>query len=120
MKLELHWTPREAPLSVEGCLAEGESAQRLRHNLARREATSRKKFRAVEVEEGVLLLGPDLPWVEGLVYLGRVGSLYLPTLWQPNLPVEWLEARLKDFGDPPWALLPSGKVIGLSQAEALW
>lgn len=119
MKPRLSWSPRANPLAAEGCLAQGEVARELRRNLARRESDPRARFRAVEFEDGLVLLGAELPWVEGLIYLGCVGSLYLPTLWQPDLPIEWLQARLRDLGEPPWVLLPPLTAISLPRAEFL-
>jgi len=116
VRLELSWSARTLPLVVEACWAEGKVTRALQARLAR---GYRPDLRAAQVGGVLVLLGSDLPWVEGLTYLGREGNLFLPTLWQPSLPAAWIEARLHDFGDAPWALVPSGTVVGLSQASVL-
>lgn len=109
--MKLTWKKRLQPLQVEGCLAEGAAGGVLRGKLRERSG-----LRAVEIGDLVVALGSEPPWVEGAVFLGREGNLYLPTLWEPELPISWVEAGLKSLGEPPWVLLPDGRVIGLSEA----
>lgn len=101
---------------MEGCWAEGEVARRLARKLR-----PGSGLRLVTGDSLLIVLGSEVPWVDGLIYLGRQQLLYLPTLWQPNLPYEWLVARLQGLGHPPWALVPSAnavRAVGLSAAAA--
>lgn len=113
--MRLTWSPRIQPLPVEGCWAEGpETLQLLRKKL--------KPGRGLRLAQGEtcwVVLGEQLPWAEGLVYLGRQDLLYLPTLWQPDLPLDWLTARLQKLGTPPWALVPPARALGLGSAAAV-
>jgi len=94
---------------VEACWAEGPLVSKLEAKIGQR-----KDLRVARFKEGLLAIGPNLPWLSGLTYLGRQQSLYLPTLWEPNLPVDWLQARLELSGNPPWLLLPPGRAMGLN------
>ena len=112
--MKLTWRKRSQPLKVEGCLAEGAAGQELRRKLLERSG-----LRAVECDDLVVALGADAPWVDGAVFLGREGNLYLPTLWEPELPLSWVIAGLHELGEAPWLLLPDGRVLGLSEAWVL-
>jgi MoxR-vWA-beta-propeller ternary system domain bpX5 len=114
--MKLHWQARQSPLKVEGCWASGAAGTELRKKLLARPGIG---LRAVEMNDQVVALGTDPPWVDGAIFLGRVGHLYLPTLWQPNLPSSWIEAKLEKLGDPPWIILPSGQALGLSKAMVI-
>lgn len=107
--MKLTWSPRAQPLAVEGCWAEGPVADQLRAKIRHRGL----KNLSADFEGGLVLLGEQIPWVESLTYLGREGQIYLPTLWSPDLPHEWLLAGLKKKGPGPWVLLPPGRVLGL-------
>lgn len=111
----LSWQKRETPLALEGCLVEGRAAEEFARKLKRPE-TSRLRLAVLDSGRRIIALGSEPPWVEGALFLGREGHVYMPTTWQPNLPVEWLEASLYLLGEPPWLLLPDGTAIGLSKA----
>lgn len=120
--MRLEWSRRIDPRPVEGCWAEGEAARKLSQKLK-----AGSGLRAVTGQQLLVVLGTEVPWVDGLIYLGRRDLLYLPTLWEPNLPYDWLVARLRALGHPPWALLPpaqdcprrAARALGLSAAAAL-
>lgn len=101
---------------MEGCWAEGAAGEELRRKLLGRPKSG---LRVAAADNQIVALGTEPPWVEGAVFLGQEGRLYLPTLWQPELPLAWIEARLSQLGDPPWAMLPNGRVIGLSKARVM-
>jgi hypothetical protein len=108
--VKLSWSPRPQPLNVEGAWAQGQAAQNLNHKLRQRGLS----LRCLPFPEGgVVVLGEELPWVEGLTFLGRQGQIYMPTMWQPDLPLEWLAEGLIKKGPPPWVLLPEGRVLSL-------
>lgn len=116
--MKLEWSLRDAPLLPEACWAEGPALSSL---LQRCRQQPHPHWRVAQSDSVLVLIGPgeSLPWVDSLVYLGRQDLLYLPTLWRPNLPYEWLVARLSQLGNPPWALVPPAQALGLSQAGPL-
>jgi hypothetical protein len=114
--MKICWRPRHEPLPVAGCWAEGTAGKQLRQKLL---SKSRMGLRVAEADGQVVALGPEPPWVDGAVFLTRQGNLYLPTLLEPNIPTSWIEAKLTELGDPPWVLLPSGRVLGLSKASVI-
>jgi hypothetical protein len=80
------WTPREEPLAVEAAFARGEASQRLARRLLAHQGPT--PLRAVAGEGLLVILGDDLPWVEGIVYLGRdagASQMYLPTVLAPSV-----------------------------------
>ena len=107
--MKLTWSARAQPLAVEGCWAEGEAAEQLRAKLRQRG----QKNLCAEFEQGLVVLGEQIPWIESLTYLGREGQIYMPTVWRPDLPHEWLLAGLSKKVPGPWVLLPPDRVLGL-------
>ncbi len=119
MDLALRWSPREPPLEATAALASGDVALALAARVLTLSDEHLARLTAVAGSRRLLVLGAtvDLPWVEGITYLGRTlgaPSLLLPTLFAPNWPEPLLEnsvrrARAKESG--PWALDPSAREI---------
>jgi hypothetical protein len=70
--------PREPPLPPAGVVATGAAFDALAV------ATRRARDRGVELREAVadgwlVVLGNELPWAEGCVYVGRDGPVFVPT-----------------------------------------
>lgn len=127
-RIALAWRPRAAPRAVTALVAEGPVAHRLRERLLRLPDAALATLRGVADERHVVLLGaPDeLPWVDGVLYLGRcpdAPTLSLPTALDPTLPPGLLERalarRLAPLA-PPYALWVSreGAVLVCSLADA--
>ncbi len=114
--MKLSWIARDQALPPEACWAEGNVAQALKDKVV---GSTRNDLRLAQAENVLVVIGFDLPWVDGLIYLGREGELYLPTLWKPEIPQDWLVARLQQLGSGPWAVMKSGKVLELSKARPL-
>ena len=108
--MKLTWSPRHRPLSVEGAWVQGAAARQLQSKLQQRGLNLQC---LAFPDQGLVVLGRELPWVEEITYLGRQGQIYTPTMWQPDLPVEWLVEGLVKKGPPPWVLLPEGRVLSL-------
>src|SRR3954449_8590542 len=68
----------EPPLPPAGVVATGAARERLRA-AARRRIECGAELRAAEGDGWLLLLGDDLPWADGCVYVGHDGPLLLPT-----------------------------------------
>lgn len=97
-----------------GCTAVGPAALRL----AERLLEAPRPLSGVQAGDRLVLLGDDLPWVDGVVYLGRESPLdpvLLPTHLQPDWPASWISEVLRRRSKPPWAVVP-GAIIGLSRA----
>ena len=114
--MKLEWIAREHPLAPEACWAEGAAARALKEKIV---GSDRNDLQLAQAEDVLVVLGPELPWVDGLIYLGRDQQIYLPTLWQPSIPIAWIMARLRKLGPAPWAIVRSGKVLELNKARAL-
>lgn len=83
--MELRWVDREPPLSICGALAREDVAVALLSRLCALEDDALTNLRGVMSHEPLacVLLGSaeHLPWVDGIVYLGRPPHthLYIPT-----------------------------------------
>ena len=118
--MKLEWQPRCEPRQLGGVWARGGAARKL----ARRMLESQRlpnSLRGCCTQDQLVLLGPaeSLGWVEDATYLGCdpcCSLLYLPTLWRPSLPLDWLCSRLARLGAPPWLLLPPPEPVVMSLA----
>jgi len=94
--LPLRWQVREPPLEPVAAAATGPAARALARRLM---AMSPERLGALSgVAGGELLLvlgaGKDLPWVDGVQYLGRdpeAPGLLLPTALRPAVPLPLVE-----------------------------
>ena len=107
--MKLCWSPRAQPLAVEGCWAEGAAADELQGKINRRGL----KFQMVRFEDGLAVLGSEVPWVDGGVFFFFLRPIYMPTMWQPQLPHEWLVAGLSKQSAGPWILLQDDRLLSL-------
>jgi MoxR-vWA-beta-propeller ternary system domain bpX5 len=120
--IPVDWRPRAVPLPVVAVAARGEPALRLVER-----ATPR--FRGIGGPGWLVLLGDELPWVDGAVYLGRdpdAPRLLLPTHSAPHAggaPVAGLVDRWaadRCAGMPgPYAVIPGWGVIPVGEARAV-
>jgi hypothetical protein len=87
------WSLRSEPLVPCACIARGPVALVLARALLGWDATRLARVRAC-AGQGVLVVlgeGSDLPWSDGLTYLGRdqaAPHLLLPTNRRPDVPVD--------------------------------
>lgn len=66
-------------------------------------------LRGVRTSDAVVLVGDDLPWVDGCRYLGRdpaAPGVYLPTELEPDVPVALFAAALQRRHAGPVAVWP--------------
>lgn len=118
------WRPRFTPLVSVGVAARGTAATSLAHRLLR-EPDSLSQYKAVGAPGLLVILGEEkqLPWVDGVVYLGhepQSPSLLFPTNLEPSVPVALLERALAHQHHGPCALLldpPS--IVPLSEARTI-
>lgn len=97
-RLAVSWRPIEPPRAPVAVLAEGVVANGLAESAARRLATGLDL--RVAVGSGALLVLADpeaLPWAAGVTYLGREQGLLLPTTLAPTVPVDLLDAAVRQL-----------------------
>src|SRR5689334_11719291 len=123
------WVARPAPLAPRALAARGEAARALARRLLAWEEARRRGVTGCAGDGVLVVLGEDLPWVDGGRYLGHdpaAPRLLVPTSRAPDVPLdlfaEALAARLPRVGGP-WAVFPGGDggltVISLAAAGVL-
>lgn len=128
MTMTLRWQPREVPLVPLGAWASGPARVRLLQRLLSAADEQLVRLQGVASASVLVILGAeaDLPWVDGLTYLGRedaAPSLLLPTALRPDVAAGLLEAAvLRRLGPGerergPWAMGLEPKVL-VSVGEA--
>lgn len=107
--LPVLWEERATPRDPVGVIARDEAARTLARRTLERDDTYLSRLRAAggTAECLLLLLGAteDLPWADGVIYLGTDGdapSLLLPTMLTPSAPLPLVERLiLQRAGDLP-------------------
>ena len=125
--LPLTWLEREPPLVPCAVAAWGEASRALAHSLLERDDAGLGALAAVAGDSLLVVLGegPELPWADGVRYLGRdpdAPGLYTPTTLRPSAPAPLVERALSRHKEvaAPFAVLPERSlVIPLSRARAL-
>jgi MoxR-vWA-beta-propeller ternary system protein len=111
----LDLVPREAPLAPVAALATGEAARRLARRLLAASDAELARLEGVAGPDLLAVTGAeaDLPWVDGVHYLGRdpdAPALLLPTAARPVIPAPLLERALlarAPADGTPYAVLPA-------------
>jgi hypothetical protein len=120
--IAVNWRPRGEPLAAVAAAARGKAAGRLAQRLLDCFAdSSDNTLSALDGVAGpdlIIVLGEEreLPWVDGVCYLGRDGqapSLLIPTTMEPSVPIALLERALAvRFANlSPLAVLPDDLLI---------
>jgi hypothetical protein len=112
-RIPVAWLPRPIPLEPVGVAARGEAARALAVRLLSRPDEELAALRGVAGPDVLIALGSggNLPWVDGVVYLGREPDsplLLLSTTHGPSVPPQLLERALVARADqisPPLAVL---------------
>lgn len=126
-RISVAWVPRPAPLAPRAVAAVGDVARALGRRLAQLDDASLGRLAVVASATLLLVLGEqaDLPWIDGVTYLGRDDSapeLLLPTALAPSVPPAVLEAAIKarSAGASPIAvLMPSRLIVPCGVARAI-
>jgi hypothetical protein len=121
--MKVRWGPRAVPLAPRAVYADGEAARALVRRLLAAPDEELARLRGVSAPDFVLVLGDDLPWVDGARYLGTdplAPALLLPTARAPSVSPALLA---RAFGgtfavvpDPP-RLVPFTEARVLSRAK---
>jgi len=126
-----HWLPRQSAPEPQAAVAWGEAATILLRRLLGMVPEVRARYRVTACMDAVIVVGGGeaLPWVPEIRYAAPhpdAPELWLPTLWQPDVPVDLLARKLvRQFQRQPlllWRepalLLPLDRVLPAS-AEVL-
>lgn len=92
--------PREPPLTPCGIVARGAGLLRLAA-ATRRRLNAGAELLAAAGEGWLVVLGSvdDLPWADGCVYVGREGSLLMPTTRMTSQPADLAAGALRGGGE---------------------
>ncbi|MBZ5714481.1 hypothetical protein, partial [Nannocystis pusilla] len=112
--IRITWSPRPIPLAPAAVAASGPVAARLADRLLTLADDVLLRLRGVAGRDLVVLTGEssDLPWLDGVDYLGRdplAPGLYIPTTLEPAPAAALLERALRRRAPQlaaPLALLP--------------
>jgi MoxR-vWA-beta-propeller ternary system domain bpX5 len=98
------WEQREPPLPPAAVLAKGDVVPRLAQRLLNRETHQRADdLRAATSADALLIIGSaeELPWVDGVVYLGWEDGLLVPTTLRPTPPPYLLARAIERLSPTP-------------------
>jgi hypothetical protein len=126
-RLEVAWRDREPPLGPVCAVATGAAARAMAERLLDRPDAALARLRAAGGPSLLAILGEadDLPWVDGITYLGRdpaAPSLLLPTHRAPTVHAALLERALLGLvgrGAPVGVLLDPPRLVPLGVARVL-
>jgi hypothetical protein len=115
--MKVVFTVSDRPRPIEAALAHGGAASRLAARLLALDDAKLQTLRGVGAPSLLIVAGDDLPWVDGVVYLGRdraAPQLYLPTTHEPAVPSSLIAraiSRRYPRLPPPFAVLDEPRLI---------
>ncbi len=127
-RVAVAWIPRDEPLAPIAVAARGGAARALAARLARSDDATLARLRGVAGPSLLIALGEGdaLPWVDGVVYLGRdpgAPSLLVPTALAPDVPIALLERALLGRGEgiaaPIAVLVDPPALVGVGAARPI-
>lgn len=123
------WITRTTPLAPQALAVWGESATLLAHRLLEGSDETLARLRGVSWSYGFVLEGEAqaLPWVDGVLYLGRdtlAPRLLLPTNQQPDVPLDLFQsaferALAREMASPIAVIPALHMAISLGEARSL-
>ncbi|HZS05963.1 MAG TPA: hypothetical protein VFD58_14085 [Blastocatellia bacterium] len=118
VEVQVRWQSRREPLRPLGLAAHGNVARQLAQRLMKLSDETLVQLRGVAAPGLLVIIGEEkaLPWVDGVIYLGRderAPSLLLPTTLEPVIPLPLVERALLGQSNerPPLAVLPDELLI---------
>jgi hypothetical protein len=133
------WQPRAAPPEPRAVVAWGVAARRLLMRLQALDEARQAKLQATASGEALIVSADQteaLPWSEGAAYAApcvRAPGLWLPTLHEPDLPVDLIASALQArharqpllLWPDPAAIVPLDRLLPaspshLARIEAHW
>ncbi|MCW3060964.1 MAG: hypothetical protein JWQ02_2785 [Capsulimonas sp.] len=122
------WRTRDLPLEPAGVAASGAAAIAMGQRLLDASDETLAALTGVSGDGFLILLGlaDDLPWADGVVYLGRdpsAAALLVPTTYAPSVPLALLAGALAlrhPEVKPPLALIPNWPaLVSLASARTI-
>lgn len=104
------WRPRTVAAAPQAAVGWGDAARRLHARLATLPAEQAARLQATANRDVLVVSGAaeDLPWVDGVEYAAtdeRAPGLWLPTSWEPDVPLDLLgQALARAFPRAPLLL----------------
>lgn len=122
----LTWSRREPPLAASGVVGEGAAALRLARALLLRDDAGLGRLEGVAGGDLLVVTGPraDLPWADGVIYVGRERadvSVWMPVHVAPSAPTDLLQraASLRRLTLPVLLLPESGRAVSLADRRPI-
>ncbi|MDN6860381.1 hypothetical protein QO207_27645 [Pseudomonas sp. CAN2814] len=115
--IQWHWRPRAEAPEPRAAVAWGPAAQVLHQRLQSLPESSWERLMATASGDVLVVFGrpSELPWVEGIGYAApddAAPGLWLPTSWEPDVPVDLLgQALAQRFARSPLLLWPSPQAV---------
>jgi len=125
-RVPVRWGPRAEPLEPLAVAGEGPVALALARRVLAEDDARLATWSGVAGAGILILLGPadSLPWVDGVVYLGRdaaASSLLMPCALAPDVASSMLErallTRMGNAGTPVAVLPASGHLVPVGAAR---
>lgn len=104
------WRPRSVAAAPQAAVGWGDAARRLHARLAALPEEQAARLQATANRDVLVVCGAaeDLPWVDGIEYAAtdeRAPGLWLPTSWEPEVPLDLLgQALSRAFSRAPLLL----------------
>jgi hypothetical protein len=123
--LVVRFVPRDVPLRPVAAVAAGSASRALARRLLARTDGELAALRGVAGRELILVQGDDLPWVDGVIYLGvdpDAPSLLVPTTHAFDAPPALVERALTTRfhgAKPPLAVVDERLVVPCAHARPL-
>lgn len=116
-RTRLSWRALEPPRRPAAVLARAEAAGRLALATHARSSVG-PGLRAAGADGVLIVVGPEeeLPWAEGVTYLGREDGVLLPTTLAPSVPPGLLRQVLQAQGSE--LVVVPGEVLAFTTATA--
>ncbi|WP_123579038.1 MULTISPECIES: bpX5 domain-containing protein [Pseudomonas] len=115
--LDWHWRARREAGQPQAAVAWGDVAARLHARLLRMPEDQTARLQATANRDVLIVTGhvDDLPWVEGVDYAcsePAAPGLWLPTSWEPDMPVDLMgQALLDRFARAPLLLWHAPRAV---------
>jgi hypothetical protein len=99
-KITVAFEPRVEPLEPVAAIGSGPVARSLASRLLRYDEAELRRLRGVAGPTDLIVFGAgtELPWVDGIVYLGRdsaAPSLLVPTTSRPRAPMDVVDRAIR-------------------------
>lgn len=118
LEIAVAWSGREPPLAPVGAVARGAVAVALARRLANH--PDLEGLRGVAGEGLLAVFGDDLPWVDGVTYLGREAGLFMPTTLRPSVASRLVARALeRAHGRSAWVVLPPSIAFAADEARPI-